>query len=329
MFDFIYVEEELLTHPRVKKIQERFPSSQFITCGRYGEVFNRKAQHFRLQKNRPSLILAKKHGRFVLPTPSSYSIGTPLNFYFAHLLNCPYDCQYCFLQGMYRSAHLVLFVNYEDFQEEISLILKQYPNEKATFFAGYDGDSLALEPISRFTEEFLPFFKRHPEAYFELRTKSVHVQPFLNCDPLSHCIIAYSLNPMSVAKEFETGAPTFQLRLKTLCKLQQHGWTIGLRFDPVIPVKNFREIYRDFFQTVFTHVKLTLLHSVTLGSFRLPKQIFTQMTKQSPFHPLLASCDITEQGASHHLTTDLLSFCRAELLKYIPEEKLFCYDTCS
>ena len=30
--------------------------------------------------------------------------------------NCIYDCRYCFLQGMYRSAHYVVFINYEDYQ---------------------------------------------------------------------------------------------------------------------------------------------------------------------------------------------------------------------
>jgi spore photoproduct lyase len=326
MFDFIYVEEELLDHPRVKKIQNRFSSSSFITCKRYSEVFNRKAQNFRLQKNNPALILAKKHGRFVIPTPPSYSIGTPLNFYFSHLLNCPYDCGYCFLQGMYRSAHLVIFVNYEDFQEEITSILHHYPTQKATFFAGYDGDSLALEPITHFTEEFIPFFKKHPNALFELRTKSVHIAPFLNCDPLSHCIIAYSLNPPQVAQSFETGAPSSQMRLNALYKLQQKGWKVGLRFDPVIPVKSFAQTYQDFFKEVFSRVELELLHSVTLGSFRLPKPIFDQMAKQTPFHPLLASCTINQNGASHCLEADLLSFCYQELLKYAPKEKLFCYS---
>ena len=35
------------------------------------------------------------------------------------MLNCVYDCRYCFLQGMYRSANYVLFVNYDDFRVQI------------------------------------------------------------------------------------------------------------------------------------------------------------------------------------------------------------------
>ena len=119
MIDTIYVEEEIENHPRAKEVLKRFSRARRIPCGRFGEIFNRKAQNFRLQKLRPALILAKKFGRFVLDAPQSYGIGGEQNFYFSHMLNCIYDCRYCFLQGMYRSAHYVFFVNYEDFQAAI------------------------------------------------------------------------------------------------------------------------------------------------------------------------------------------------------------------
>ena len=56
----IYVEEEIQNHPRTLLIRGRFPDDEVVSCARYGEVFNRRAQSFRLQKRRPSLILAKK-----------------------------------------------------------------------------------------------------------------------------------------------------------------------------------------------------------------------------------------------------------------------------
>src|ERR1700761_7795137 len=111
MFEFIYIEEEALNDKHTQAICQRFPYLVPIMCERYGEIFNRHAQHFRLQKQRPSLILAKKFDHFVLPTPAGYGIGGTHNFYFSHMLNCIYDCRYCFLQGMYNSAHYVIFVN--------------------------------------------------------------------------------------------------------------------------------------------------------------------------------------------------------------------------
>ena len=98
MINTIYIEDEITDHPRTKKIIERFPSAIIISCTRYTEIFNRKSQNFRLQKKNPALILAKKHKGMVLPTPKHYGIGAKYNYYFSHMLNCIYDCRYCFLQ---------------------------------------------------------------------------------------------------------------------------------------------------------------------------------------------------------------------------------------
>ena len=110
----IYIENAIREHPRTLEVLDRFPRAEIIECERYGEVFNRASQNFRLQKPRPGLILAKKHGNLILPAPEGYSIGAADNYYFSHMLNCLYDCRYCFLQGMYRSANYVYFVNFED-----------------------------------------------------------------------------------------------------------------------------------------------------------------------------------------------------------------------
>ena len=131
------------------------PKRSIIPIDHYGEIFNRHGQNFRLQKKKPAFILAKKQGKLLYPIPPNYGIGAQNNFYFSHILNCPYDCSYCFLQGLYRSANYVIFINFEDFQEEI---IKKIGKSKTTFFSGYDGDSLAFECRTGFLDAFLPFF---------------------------------------------------------------------------------------------------------------------------------------------------------------------------
>ena len=67
MFRTIYIEEAVASHPRTQATLARFGQAQHIPCVHYGEVFNRAAQNFRLQKRQPSLILAEKRGQRVLP----------------------------------------------------------------------------------------------------------------------------------------------------------------------------------------------------------------------------------------------------------------------
>ena len=94
------------------------------------------------------------------------------NYYFSHMLNCLYDCKYCFLQGMFNSANYLIFVNYEDFLVEIKKILST-KKKRVCFFSGYDCDSLALEKITSFLKNFLKNFKN-----FHIKFKKFNICNF-------------------------------------------------------------------------------------------------------------------------------------------------------
>lgn len=326
MIETIYIEEAILHHPRVLDIVARFPQARTISCGRYGEVFNPKAQNFRLQKQQPALILAEKYKNYALEAPKGYGIGAARNYYFSHMLNCLYDCRYCFLQGMYQSANYVLFVNYEDFQDEIRQLCVDTPTEAIHFFSGYDCDSLALEPVTGFAEQFLPFFEQIPNAWLELRTKSTQVRSLLNREPFSRCIVAFSLNPDEIAKKVEDKAPSLQRRLDALSKLQEHGWQIGLRFDPMIYQTGYQQQYRQLFEQVFSIINFDRLHSVSLGAFRLPEKFFKKVHKLYPDEKLFASPLDNQQGMisyKQELEQEMMNYCTEQLLRFIPETKFF------
>lgn len=326
MFPTIYIEKEIQDHPRVIDICSRFADIPKVICGNYGEVFNKKAQNFRLQKKKPSLILAKKFKNWLLPIPKSYGIGGGYNFYFSHMLNCIYDCRYCFLQGMYSSAHYVLFVNYEDFIQEIQNKITEIPDEDLYFFSGYDCDSLALESITHFVESFLPIFNTHKRAFLELRTKSINIHSILNQPSLANCIIAFSLTPDSISRALEHKTPSIQRRIEAMKKLETKGWPLGLRFDPLIYCDHYQQYYAQLFQEVFTKIDAKKLHSVSLGPFRLPKAAFKNMINLYPDEKLFShSLDETQSTISYHkdLEREIVHYCTQELLKYIPKNIFF------
>lgn len=327
MIEQIFIEEDLIEHPRAGAILRRFPDASVTTCARYGEIFNRKAQNFRLQKIRPALILAEKFSGHVLPSPPEYAIGGDLNYYFSHMLNCIYDCRYCFLQGMYRSAHYVVFVNYEDFFQAIADTIRAAGDASAHFFSGYDCDSLALDPVTDFVKEFLPLFREHPRAVLELRTRSTQIRSLLEQEPMPNCIVAFSFTPAEIADAIEYKAPPVGKRLHALQRLQARGWRIGLRFDPLIYQDGVTEQYEKLFTQVFDAVDTALLHSVSLGSFRLPKSFYRSLSRLYPDEVLFASpLEETSEGMityREEIRADLVSFCRDALLKYVPEDKFF------
>lgn len=267
MIDTIYVEESVSGHPRTMAIRAKYPGALVVPIGRYGEVFNRGRQSFRLQKRRPSLILAEKMGSHLIEAP--YGVGGQHNFYFSHVLNCPYDCRYCFLQGMYRSAHYVVFVNYEDFCAAIQAKARAIPEGEIHFFSGYDGDSLALEPLTGFLSEFLPLFAGNARLVLELRTKSVRVRPLLAREPLPNLVVAFSFTPARISRALEHGVPTVDRRIRAAAALAARGFRIGLRFDPLVFEPDYRELYRELFREVFGRIPADAIHSAGFGAFRL------------------------------------------------------------
>lgn len=325
MISAVYIEEAVAEHPRTADILRRLGNVPRFPCRRYGEVFNRRAQNFRLQKRRPALILAEKQGHRVLETPEGYGIGGERNYYFSHMLNCVYDCRYCFLQGMYRSAHYVVFVNYEDFFDAAAAATTEAEGE-SYFFSGYDGDSLAFEGVSGFVEAALPAFRKLDRAWLELRTKSVRTKPLLAAEPWPRCIVAFSFTPQEVSTTLEHGVPSVERRLQAMKSLADRGWPLGLRFDPLIWVEDFRARYRALFEQVFAALPTESLHSVTFGPFRLPAGFFRQLERLYPEESLLARPFDNRGGMVSYpsdMEAEMVGFCREELARHVPAEIFF------
>lgn len=326
MIHTLYVEHEIADHPRTQEILKRFSTVPRVDCDRYTEIFNLKNQNFRLQKLRPALILARKFGKRVLPAPDGYGIGGEHNYYFSHMLNCIYDCRYCFLQGMYRSAHYVLFVNYEDFFASIDRTLVAHQNEDVWFFSGYDCDSLALDPVTGFTSHLLSFLETKPRAFVEMRTKSTQIRALLSNAAIPNTVVAFSLTPSETTTRFDHRAPSLEKRLQAMRQLADRGWRLGVRFDPLIWDDGFEDRYRQLFQQVFEAVSPAALHSVTIGPFRMPQRFFRTVLRLYPEEPLFSG-SFSNRGpmVSYPATQEeeMTGFCRRELAKYIQPEILF------
>jgi len=282
MIETIYIENQVKNHFRTKKILSKLNKNvDVIYCDHYGEIFNIKSQNFRVQKNKPALILAKKDGKKLHEIPKNFGIGGDKNYYFSHMLNCIYDCEYCFLQGKHMSAHYLLFINYEDFFLEIKKKLKINNSQKNYFFSGYVCDSLALDGITGFVDYFLPIFKKNKNAVLEIRTKSIQINKILKYKSFNNCVIAFSFTPENISKLVEHKVPSVKKRIDAMKKLVEKGWKIGLRFDPIVPACNFGKIYEELFKKIANSIPEKNIHSISFGMMRFPKKMFKKIIKEN------------------------------------------------
>tara|TARA_B100000886_G_scaffold291234_1_gene216731 strand:- start:634 stop:1611 length:978 start_codon:yes stop_codon:yes gene_type:complete len=321
-FDTVYIEESCKNTAMTKQILSRLTFNDIVLCDNYKEVFNPSNQNFRIQKMNPSLIIAKKKGNFILKTPKRFTIGYKNNYYFSHMLNCIYDCKYCYLQGMYSSANMVLFTNFEDFKLEIEKTIKNTPGT-ICFFSGYECDSLALDKITNFSDHFINFFKPYSSAYLELRTKSINFKPLLKNDVNPNIILALGLNPEEVVKNFEFKTSSLNQRIKSIQLLQKKGWKIGLRFDPLLEVHKFRKVYSDFFKFVFSSIDVDKVHSITLGNFRMPKDYLKKLVKLRSDESYLFQNVFNDKDNTKSEGQSFVEYCYNEILKYCSKEKIY------
>ena len=317
----VYVESAVLGHPRTERLLARLRVKAPVEIEHYGEVFNPRSQNFRLQKSAPGLIVARKIKRRVLAAPQGYGLGGEHNYYFSHMLNCIYDCRYCFLQGMYRSAHQVLFVNYEDFGEGLRRIAAQHATAPVWFYSGYDCDSLASDPLTRFCDYFVPLIAQVDNAWLELRTKSTQVRALLQQEPLARVVCAFSFSDAVSHRRLEHGVPTIERRIDAMRRLQEAGWPVGLRFDPVIYHHDYQTAFVDLLEQIFASIDADRLHSVSLGSFRLTREHFRNVSRIYPDEPLFAQRLELDNGIvayPREREQEMIGFCESRLLEHVP-----------
>ena len=325
---FIYLEKQLSDSIEAQNIIKKFPRKKIIEINHYGEVFNPSNQNFKKQKSNPAIIIAKKTNNLILKSPESFGIGGNQNYYFSHMLNCPYDCRYCFLQGMFSSANYVVFVNHDDFKQKIKSLDEQ-AEDKQYFFSGYDADSLAFDHVTDFTESFVPFFHSLNNSFLELRTKSTNIRSLLNHPAHPNIIIAFSFTPSEISQQIEAKVPAFNKRLDAIKKLIAHGYNIGLRFDPLIYSDNYQELYQNMIHEIFTNINVDYIHSISLGKLRFPNKMFDKIIKLYPNEKLLnykLTKDKKYTGYKQEIETEMFDFVEAKIRQFANPKLIFkCY----
>ena len=95
------------------------------------EIFGRKKQDIHFQMKYRSLILAKASGELLYKgSPMCQDYGRREFYYTSTMKNCLYDCEYCYLKGMYDCGYIVVFVNIEDIFTAVEEKLAEIENDQ-------------------------------------------------------------------------------------------------------------------------------------------------------------------------------------------------------
>ncbi len=328
-FTTVYVEKEVWNTD-----WNTYFSSEPIFINHYKDIFKRSHQDFAAQKKAPALILAKKTGTLIYKgAPVCQSFGNEHFYYTSCMMNCIYNCDYCYLQGMYPSGHVVVFVNLDDYFLELKELLSEHP---VYLCVSYDTDLLALEQRFGFVSRWLSFAAEHPTLTLEIRTKSGNPAVF---EPLAslfagkeylkqQIIFAWTLSPEQLCKSTELGAASLPLRLKALQAAKASGFSVRLCFDPMIFHADWERNYSTLVDTVFSTISADCLYDVSIGVFRISADYLKNMRKTRPDNAIVQYPYITENGVAHYgtLSEKMVQYLKELLSAYLPAEKIFVWN---
>ena len=331
-FSHIYVEEELLGREEVLAILKKFPKAKLIPIRHYKDLFNRRKQNRALQEKSRKLILARKEGQRIYPGAPVCQSFSESSFYYASLLmNCPFHCEYCYLQGMYPSANLVLFLNLEDYFSDCRRLIK----EKGSLYLciSYDTDLLALEELYPFVERFARFLEKEPNLRIEVRTKAGGESLFrrllkmhLSEDAKKRLIFAFTLSPEKIVSEAEHGTAGLKGRLRAIKMAMEEGFTLRLCFDPMLYHADWESLYTALLEKVFREIPMEKLYDVSVGSFRISETYLKAMMKSRGTSPYTSFPYENTDGYYHYpkeLLLKMEGFLEQRLLEKLPKEKIF------
>ncbi|WP_338962061.1 spore photoproduct lyase [Fusobacterium nucleatum] len=324
-FSHIYVEKKILNNKNTLEILSKFKDVKIIEIENYKEVFSSNNQDFHLQKLGQKLILASNKANMIYEGAVVCESFENDNFYYtSSIINCVYDCEYCYLQGVYSSGNIVIFVDIEKVFEEVEEL---YNKLKTLYLCiSYDTDLLAIENICGFSEKWYYFIEDKKDLKIELRTKSGNIDKFLNLKPLYNFIVAFTLSPENLALKNEKYTASFKNRVKAIKELQEKGWKVRICIDPLIYSDNFEKNYSQMIEYLFNEIDKEKVIDVSIGVFRISKEYLKKMRNQNQNSEILYypfECIDGVYTYSDKTKSYMINFIKEQFLKYIDEKKIY------
>ena len=284
-FSHIYVESQSIDSDIAKQSFKRFPKAKIIEIEDYKKIFNKNGQDFQIQKLSTKLILAKKQPPFIYPATDIIQDSGFSNFYYCTpILNCIYNCEYCFLQGMYSSANIVVFTNTVEVKDAVKkqILERKYPDEPLLLSLSYNTDILALENMLPLTKQWIDFANNTDDLFMEIRTKSGLTSSFNKLKPSKKILFAWTLSPNNIIQKYEHKTPLLERRIMSIQKIVDSGWPVRLSFDPILIYPNWKEDYKQMFERIKETISGDKIFDITIGVFRMSDDFYNRIKKTKP-----------------------------------------------
>lgn len=325
MFQHIYIESQIRTHPFTQQILTNFPDASLVEIDNYKQFFNRPNQNFLAQRKNLKLILAKQEEHFLhRGSDRVRSFGDAHVISASMIRNCAYRCEYCFLSGMHESSNVVVYVNIEDFEHEITTLATELAPDPIFLVSSYLSDLPAFEYCIPLCRLWMNITKPLKNITLEIRTKSDGYQFLRNIGPQHNTVLTWSFSPQTVVRKYEHGTASLHTRILQASQALQDGWRVRLCFDPILYYDGWEHDYTQCVKQIFSRCAPTQIEMVSFGVFRMGNKYLRNMRKLRPGVDVLQNYVKSEHGLSsysHTIIEEITTKFSALLSHYLPKEK--------
>jgi len=229
-----------------------------------------------------TLVLMRYPGRFLKKCQGA---GAELccNYYVAtYTWNCHLKCSYCVLQSYLSNEALLVCTNIGGLLDEVKETLEQSPGRMFRIGTGELADSLALDSITGYSRQIVPFFASLPNGILELKTKSDQIANLGDLDHRGHTIVSWSMNAKRICSTEERKAAAFEERLAAALQCQKWGYKIGFHFDPLIYYQEWENEYEEAVKEILSAVNPDNVAYISLGALRFTPHLRELVRRRYP-----------------------------------------------
>ena len=279
------MEEEARDYPITKNVLKWLPDRHIVDIRHYKDIFNRPGQEFLIQKQSPKLILARRRDNFLYEgAPMCERYGHDRFYYATLMMNCLYNCAYCYLQTVYPSGNIVAFVNPEDYFTVVTDILISGP---AYISISYDADIMAFEKNFGYVKIWSEFARGQRSLTLEVRTKSANFSEIADISPVDNMILAWTVSPQSVIESYEENAPSLSARLANIKAALHKGWNVRICLDPILPLTGWVAETEKMIQQLSADINIKDLYDISVNTFRMSSAQYKKLRRMRPQFPEL------------------------------------------
>lgn len=170
---------------------------------------------------------------------------------FDTIFGCPHGCQYC--PGGKVS---IVNTNLEEFlTRQVIPAAEAEPWQKVFMYNSALSDTPCFEPEYGLSKLLAEYYATTPDQHYLIHTKSANLDFLREVDHRGRTIVLWSVTSPTAARLIEPGSALPEERIEAARRCQEAGIPIRFKLKPIVPVKGWRDQYRQVIEHMFARTR--------------------------------------------------------------------------